>query len=505
MNERLPGMRGWMLQMLGGVAAIFLLWGAGLWVQLRDGEAATLAGLVARVPGYFLLLPAALLPFIGWLLARTVAAYADTARALTEALRLNRLANPHHRADPATPAEMCELVAEVSRVSTAHDAAIAEVEARVKRARAELAAERDQLAAVLADLSEGVIVCGAAGQIILYNTRARELLEPPRTGPRHPLDHEPVGLGRPVLAVLEREPLERALDALRTRWQRGEPGPAVQLSLPLPHGRLLRLRITPVVDADARLNGFVIVLGEAAGPEPAPPGHDTTANGRPTRMPASRPEFYDFALLREPAPVSVLDDQPLGSLGYTVFDTETTGLDPSGGDEIVSISAVRIVNGRLLREEFFDQRVDPGQPVPAAASAVHGLTDEMLRGQPRIEEVLPGFHAFARGTVLVAHNSAFDLRFLRLKEPSTGIRFEQPVLDTMLLDAVLHPQSTHALEAIARRLGTPVAARHSSLGDAMITAEVLLRMIPLLGEQGIVTLAQAQEASRRSLLVRLRY
>jgi DNA polymerase-3 subunit epsilon len=201
-----------------------------------------------------------------------------------------------------------------------------------------------------------------------------------------------------------------------------------------------------------------------------------------------------------------LDDRPLKSLSFTVFDTETTGLNPSQGDEIIQIGATRIVNGRLLRQDAFEQLIDPGRSIPAASIPIHGISPAMVQGQPRIGQVLPTFHAYAHDTVLVAHNAAFDMKFLQLKEASTGLRFDQPVLDTLLLSAVIHPnQASHRLEAIAERMNITVLGRHTALGDAMVTAEVFLRMVPLLAEMGIHTLGQAREAAQKTYYARLKY
>lgn len=220
----------------------------------------------------------------------------------------------------------------------------------------------------------------------------------------------------------------------------------------------------------------------------------------------SRPEFYDFDLFAARSTHAALTDTPLAELSYTVFDTETTGLQPSDGDEIIQIGATRIVAAKLRRQESFEQLVDPQRTLPAAGVAIHGIQPEQLRGQPTIATVLPAFHGFAQDTVLVAHNAAFDMRFLQLKEDSTGVRFEQPVLDTLLLSAVLHPQQeSHGLEAIAERLGVPVLGRHTALGDAIVTAEVFLKMLPLLQAQGIVTLGQAMDAARKTYLARIQY
>lgn len=220
----------------------------------------------------------------------------------------------------------------------------------------------------------------------------------------------------------------------------------------------------------------------------------------------SRPEYYDFDLFRATESSRELADRPLTELAYTVFDTETTGLNPGEGDEIIQIGAARVVNGKLLRQESFEQLVDPQRGIPAASIPIHGITPDMVAGQPTIDRVLPAFHTFAQDTVLVAHNAAFDMRFLQLKEARTGVRFEQPVLDTLLLSALVHPnQESHRLEAIAERFNITVIGRHTALGDAIVTAEVFLKLIPLLAEKGIHTLGQAMEAAQETYYARIRY
>jgi DNA polymerase-3 subunit epsilon len=222
----------------------------------------------------------------------------------------------------------------------------------------------------------------------------------------------------------------------------------------------------------------------------------------------SRPEYYDFDLFaaRDAAGSGIDLDRKLTELAYSVFDTETTGLQPSAGDEIIQMGAVRIVNNRLLRQEIFDQLVDPVIPLKPEGIPIHGITEAMVNGQPRLDVVLPAFHEFCAETVLVAHNAAFDLRFFQLKEDSLGVRFTQPVLDTLLLSAVIHPnQESHRLESIAERLGINVIGRHTALGDAFVTGEVFLKMIPLLADMGIVTLREALDAAQKTYFARVKY
>jgi len=603
------------------------------------------------------------------------------------------------------------------------DALRADMRERVQEASREIEQERSRLAALMAELSQSVVVCNLDGRILLYNNRARLQFRALSSAPQLADGGELIGLGRSIYAVFDRQLVAHALERVQQRLQRGVANPAAQFVTGTRTGQLLRVQLAPVraVGAesagDAALNGFVLMLDNItrdfadesrrdlllhgltegsraslgnllaavemldypdvdaptrerfhrvirdevramserirelsshatetlktrwpledmlgsdfvfaaarrieaqlecravagnvddelwlrldsysllqalvhlvgrlvddhdvrlitlrlartgararldlvwSGPamstetvvawetEPITVGgealtltlrdvverHDgafwferervrhesffrfllpLAGAGEPIEAAqvvrgASRPEFYDFDLFRTSEQTRELADRLLTELSYTVFDCETTGLDPSAGDEIIQIGATRIVNGKLRRHECFEQLVDPRRPISEASMPIHGIRPEMVAGQPTIETVLPAFQAFAHDTVLVGHNAAFDMRFLQLKEAATGIVFDQPVLDTLLLSALVHPQQeSHRLETIAERLGVPVLGRHSALGDAMVTAEVFLKFVPLLAEMGIRTLGQAREAAQKTYYARLTY
>lgn len=211
------------------------------------------------------------------------------------------------------------------------------------------------------------------------------------------------------------------------------------------------------------------------------------AHRRPA--PVTRAVVYDFDLLSKARNAGVLEAR-LEDLIYVVFDTETTGLLPAQGDEIVQIAAVRIVNGRRVEKEVFDTLVNPGRPIPAASTEVHGITGAMVAEAPRMDEVGRRFHKFAEGAVLVAHNAPFDMEFLRRHEAGIGASFDNPILDTVLLSAVVFGQGeAHSLDALTHRLGItiPEEARHTAIGDTVATADAFLRLLPMLRAQGIAT------------------
>ena len=238
---------------------------------------------------------------------------------------------------------------------------------------------------------------------------------------------------------------------------------------------------------------------------PTLPTADDVSASHPPLADGLHPDF-DFGLfdMELDANDGALD-RPLVCLSGTVFDTETSGLNPAE-DAIIQIGAVRLLNQRLLVQETFNRLVDPERALTPENIAIHGIENARLQGCPTIANVLPAFHRFCADTVLIGHNVAFDLQFLKAQEARCGLAFNQPVLDTLLLSAVIHPdQLGHGLEDIAERLGVTLGERHDALADARMTGEIFLRMLPLLADLGITTLRQALEASERTPFARLKY
>ncbi|MBZ0331772.1 DNA polymerase III subunit epsilon [Halomonas sp. ANAO-440] len=214
--------------------------------------------------------------------------------------------------------------------------------------------------------------------------------------------------------------------------------------------------------------------------------------GAPRTLAAPRPEFHDFGIADLPPPDAELARRPLRALEIVAFDTETTGLELRRGDTVISIGACRIVNARLLASDVFDVRVDPGKPIPPASTAIHGLTDSDVSGAPPLPVLLPRFRNYIGDAVVLAHNAAFDL--LALQPPGASVTLDMPVLDTLLISRALDESlDGHDLDTLADRysLRFPPGTRHTALGDARVTAELWLALLPRLEARGIETLEQA--------------
>lgn len=690
-----------------------------IWFNLEPQEQSALASIFSERFGIVALFAFFLLIGISSALQRLFRIYTHATR-LHEETQLILTANPNHRITPSGPSETRRLADAINAFAERHQTLQVDVEAKIRKARADLEEEKDILAALMSELSQGVLVCNIEGQILLYNSRARLLLsQTPDKLATNGMGGL-VGLGRSIFAILDRSIIVHALENIQHRLNQGNIDPVSQFVTTTKGGQLVRVNMAPVLDKEQETTGFVLTLEditrqfeisnrrdilmqsmvegtrsslaniraaietmleypdmsrnqlnlftkiireesialsvqldktvkesaeyfESQWPLEDMLGSDlisalqrhfdnklgiatqielleeplwlkidsysivqamtyimsrlkddlgvkqvafslqksgrfarldmiwegtpldsemlrgwenqilvTNGEGSPLTLkavadrhkgevwcqsekgsstayvrlllpsiqaepawngqmmqpviPGSRPEYYDFDLFGQPGQKPELDERRLTELTYTVFDTETTGLNPSEGDEIIAIGAVRIVNGRLLRQEILDQLIDPQRSMSRQSITIHGISPQMLQGQPTIDQVLPVFHQFAEDTVLVAHNAAFDMRFLQMKEAQTGLKFINPVMDTLLLSAVVHPnQEDHSLEAIAQRLGVNIIGRHTALGDAMVTGEVFLKLIALLAEQGIYTLKEAREAAQQTYYALIEY
>lgn len=707
----------------GAVLALWALGGTALFAATLDhSERAALGALLEPRAALLLLGWLVLSGVLGWLSRAAYLRWVAAAARLAEEAQVLLAADVERAIEPQGSAETHALAEVINRLAQQRSGLRADVAAQVREASRGVEQERNRLAALMAELTQSVVVCNLDGRVLLYNSRARTQFRALSSAPGVAGGAELIGLGRSIYTVFDRALIAHALESVQQRLQRGAAHPSAQFVTGTRAGQLLRVQMAPVraieaAPGEVSLNGFVLMLenitrdfadeserdrllhGLTEGSRASlgnlqaavelldDDGLDAatrerfhgvirdevramsqrirqlashTAQTVKTRWPLeemlgadlvaaaarrieaqcgcrvstsevdaslwlkvdsfsllqalvylagrlvdeyelksvqlrlgeasgrarldlawigptmsteivmgwetdtmrigtetlalsvrdvverhdgafwferervrhaslfrwllplatsseqldaaqivrtdSRPEVYDFDLFRASEQSRELADRPLAELAYTVFDTETTGLNPAEGDEIIQIGATRIVAGKLRREDVFDQLVNPQRDIPEAGIPIHGITPALVEGAPAIDTVLPAFHAFAQDTVLVAHNAAFDMRFLELKQERTGLVFDQPVLDTLLLSAVVHPQQeSHRLEAIAERLGVSVLGRHTAVGDAMVTAEIFLKLVPLLAERGIVTLAQAREAAQKTYYARVSY
>jgi DNA polymerase III epsilon subunit len=165
---------------------------------------------------------------------------------------------------------------------------------------------------------------------------------------------------------------------------------------------------------------------------------------------------------------------------FTVFDVETTGLDPRRGHRIVEIAGVRIENGVIQAETAFEAYVNPERPIPWEARQVNKIDDAMVASAPMIDQVLPQFLTFASGSLLLAHNADFDMGFLNVEKQFCWGYVDLPeCLCTLNLSRSLFPQEfRHNLDVLALRCGLTLPVdRHRALPDVLLTAQAFLKMI----------------------------
>jgi len=162
-----------------------------------------------------------------------------------------------------------------------------------------------------------------------------------------------------------------------------------------------------------------------------------------------------------------------------VFDTETTGLNPAGGDRMVEIGCIEIYN-RVETGRHFHAYFNPERDMPAEAEAVHGLTTIFLSDKPRFSERAEELLEFIADSPLVAHNASFDFGFLNfeLEQCGKGAVSLNRMIDTLSLARSKHPGAKHSLDALCMRFGIDRSQRvkHGALLDAQLLAQVYVEL-----------------------------
>lgn len=189
---------------------------------------------------------------------------------------------------------------------------------------------------------------------------------------------------------------------------------------------------------------------------------------------------------------------PLTALDAVVVDTETTGLDARTA-RMIQFGGIRIRGAELRDSEQFSTLLNPGVPIPPATTAIHGISDGDVRDAPRFADVAADIAAFQRGDVLIGHSVEFDLAILRREHELAGLEWKRPrVLDIRHLARIAAPHLAHYdLDRLCDWLDIDNEARHTAPGDARATARVFAALLPMLRQQEVRTLAEAEAASFR--------
>lgn len=183
-------------------------------------------------------------------------------------------------------------------------------------------------------------------------------------------------------------------------------------------------------------------------------------------------------------------EQKLDSTRMVVFDLETTGFHPFAGDEIIAVGAVVIENGKIDLNQAFNRLVNPYRPISQETTELTGITNQILLDKEGIFEVLQDFLDFVGDSILIAHNADFDLNFINIKlRRHCQTKLTNPIIDTMVASQITNASlKKHTLDNLVNHFAIPPLGRHTALGDSIITAQLFLKLIPLLKEQKILTL-----------------
>ena len=319
-----------------------------------------------------------------------------------------------------------------------------------------------RLEAVLGAIDDAIIVVTAQGQVSLINAAGKAMLG------------GEAGLGGSLFEIFDRESLAFAMTLAEVE------GPGRRTMLRGVDGREIEASV-----AGLGPGGGAVLRFAAAGAAHRLLEHDLGLHDLPPAVKA-------------PDAATLLEDLPAVSL-----DTETTGLDVRR-DRLLAVGAVYLHGPSLYAAETFDRLINPARRIPPGSTAIHSITDAMIAEAPAYGAIAADLARFCGERVWIGHNIGFDAAILAREAKLAGLPWREPVmLDTLRLFAALRPRAPDVeLDAVAAELGVDVIGRHTALGDALVTAEVYRRLLPLMAEAGVKTLGEALEFAERPRMIR---
>ncbi len=184
------------------------------------------------------------------------------------------------------------------------------------------------------------------------------------------------------------------------------------------------------------------------------------------------------------------NDKPL-SQTFIVFDIETTGFSNTN-DKITEIGAIKIKDNRVI--DRFSELINPKKDISYKIQELTGITNDMVKDKPTIEEVLPKFLEFCEDSVMVAHNAEFDMSFIKEKSRQQDLEFKNKSIDTLTLARVLLPElKRHRLNVVAKALGIPLLNHHRAVDDAEATALIFIKFLEMLEKKGATNLKDVND------------
>ena len=187
-------------------------------------------------------------------------------------------------------------------------------------------------------------------------------------------------------------------------------------------------------------------------------------------------------LVEDNAPVIKNANDESLSQTFVVFDLETTGFS-NKNDKITEIGAVKIENFKVV--DRFSQLINPQKDISYKVQELTGITNDLIKDKPTIEEVLPKFIEFIGDSVMVAHNADFDMGFMQQKCREQNIEFKNTSVDTLTLARTLLPHMKRfRLNLIAKELGVPLLNHHRAVDDAEATAHIFIKFLEMIQKRG---------------------